>query len=152
MRSTPWQASLPASNVLNRIRELMLEMQAIQHELCSELALPDGTPKSNSIAASLRSADDLGILRTAVDQFRRVLWFYVDQNSQKSSPDGAKLPLLEPLQPVTAPPPVSKLQETPRREAGPQPPVSFFDRLELVVEGYMKPSGPLAAFRKTPES
>jgi hypothetical protein len=152
MRSRLWQTSLPASNVLERIRELTLEMQAIQHELCSELALPDGTPKSNSIAAGLRSADDLEILKTAVDQFRRVLWFYVDPTSQKSSPDDARLPPPEQLQAATATPPISKLQEVSRREAGTQPTVSFFDRLELVIEGYMKPSGPLAAFRKTPES
>lgn len=150
MRSTPWQTSLPASNVLDRIRDLTLDLQAIQHELCHELALPDGTPKNSSMSSVLRSADDLGILRTAVDQFRRVLWYYVDQTGQTLNVDAEKLPPAEQLQPVTATPPGSKPQA--RLETKSQPPVSFFDRLELVIEGYLKPSGPLAAFRKTPES
>ena len=150
MRSTPWQTSLPASNVLDRIRDLTLDLQAIQHELCRELALPDGTPKNSSMSSVLRSADDLGILRTAVDQFRRVLWYYVDHPGQTLNVDAGKLPPAEQLQPVTATPPASKPQA--RLETKSQPPVSFFDRLELVIEGYLKPSGPLAAFRKTPES
>jgi hypothetical protein len=155
MRSTPWQPSLSSTDVLDRIKNLTLDLQAIQDELCRELALPDGTPKSNSLSPGLHSG--LGVLRTALDQFRRVLWYYVDQTGQTINAEEQNLPQaqqLQPqhLQPKTVAPPAAKLQGRERRPAQSQPTVSFFDRLEMVVEGYLQPGRPLSAFRKPPES
>lgn len=141
---------MPSSDVLDRIRNLTLDLQAVQNELCRELARPDGTPKNNSMTPGLHS--DLGVLRTAVDQFRRALWYYVDQTGKTMDSDGQHLPQAQQLQQKTAAPAAAKLQGGERRPAQSQPPASFFDRLELVVEGYLQPGKSLAAFRKTPES
>lgn len=152
MTPNHWRTSLPATKVLDKIRELTLDMQAVQQDLCRELALPDGTPRKNRLPVELHATDDLGVLKTTVDQFRRVLWFYVEQTEQQLNAEEFKPPYSEQSQPKAAPLPASKLQRSAQGEAESQQPISFFDRLELVIEGYLRPSGPLASYRQKPKS
>ncbi len=151
MRSNLWHASLPASNVLEKIRDLTSDLQAVQNELCLHLALPDGTPRKIQMPVDPRIMDNLGVLKTTVDQFRRVLWFYVEQAEQPPAEE-QDLPYAEQTQAKAALPAAPALQKSTQREAESQQPISFFDRLELVIEGYMRPSGPLASYRQKPKS
>jgi hypothetical protein len=133
MRPNPWHATLPATKVREKIKNLTQELQAVQEELCVELAMPDGTPRRSFLCTDPNSAGDLGLLRDTVDQFRRVLWFYVDQAAAATDAGERK-------------PPQSEWHE----KRTPAHPLSFIDRLDLVIEGYVK-TGQLP-YRKPPES
>ena len=151
MRPTPWRAPQHASAILEKVRNLTSEMQIVQQELCAELAFPDGTPKTNILCADPRSAGELGLLRNAVDQFRRVLWFYLEQVALDknlaepglSPPDRVprKGPSTSAMTPQSAHPAITETQ-----------PLSFFDRLDLVIEGYLRSGGQLTSPRKPPKS
>ncbi len=151
MRSNLRQASLPASNVLEKIRDLTSDLQVVQQELCRHLALPDGTPRKIQMPVDPRITDNLGVLKTTIDQFRRVLWFYVEQTEQKLAAEEQDLRLEQSLAKI-APPAALTLQKSAQGEAKSQHNISFFDRLELVIEGYLRPSGPLASYRQKPKS
>lgn len=144
MRSTAPRSAGHAAGLLEKVRNLISDLQRVQEELCRQLALPDGTPRQNVRSADLRSAGDLETLKTTVDQFRRVLWFYVDRLEHGLDP-GLTKPQSEKYR-LQAVPQSLELQRS-ASEAGAQQPISFFDRLELVIEGYLQPCEPLAPNR-----
>jgi hypothetical protein len=147
MRPNPWHATLPATKVREKIKNLTQELQAVQEELCVELAMPDGTPRRSFLCTDPNSAGDLGLLRDTVDQFRRVLWFYVDQAAAATDAGERKPPQSEWHEKRT---PARALTPQARFGDGVAHPLSFIDRLDLVIEGYVK-TGQLP-YRKPPES
>ncbi|HEX7285102.1 MAG TPA: hypothetical protein VF532_02920 [Candidatus Angelobacter sp.] len=147
MRPNSWHATLPAIKVREKIKNLTQELQAFQEELCAELAMPDGTPRKNFLCTDPSSAGDLGLLRDTVDQFRRVLWFYVDQAAAATDISERKPPKSEWHEKRTA---GRALTPQARVGDGVAHPLSFIDRLDLVIEGYVK-TGQLP-YRKPPDS
>jgi hypothetical protein len=139
MTANAWHAPRSANKMVERIRNLATELQIVQQELYAELAFPDGTPRKNVLGIERCGQSDLRLLRDAVDQFRRVLWFY-DQTEPEQDGNERK-------------PPVSartgRSDNVGRAEQGSgsasltQHPVSFFDRLDMVIEGYLQAGGQL---------
>ena len=133
--------------VLERVKKLTHELQEIQGELYRELSDEDGAAfRKDSNPAASATAGNLTQFKAAADEIRRVLWLYLGSLSESNGPGkgkvnpgdcpqaGQRLQLLTPAieQPATA------------MEAG-----SFFDRLNLAIEGYMQHRGMAAGGKRT---
>jgi hypothetical protein len=105
-----------------RVRRVTSELEALNAELYRALAEEDGTPKKQFASLASYEGENLTVFKSAVDQLRRLLWFYLEnaavpEISQQEGPDELR------LQDATAPAAAS---------------VSFFDRLNVVIEGYIQ--------------
>ena len=135
--TTPvWQPAGKTESILNQVRKLTLELHAVQNELYRELSEEDGSRRQHSALRQAPACDDLKSLQTAADQLRRVLWFYLDlashqQTGESESPNPEEWLVEEPRQEAA----LSEQQQKPA-EAG-----SFFERLNLVIDGYMQDRG-----------
>jgi hypothetical protein len=135
-----------AERILTQVKKLTRELYDLQTELYRELAEEDGSRRSHSALSTAPACDDLIELKAAADQLRRVLWFYVQDPlyACDSSQLGAEPATREPLklqQPFTQ----TGIPDT----AGPSS--SFFERLNLVIEGYMQNRG-ISTRSKAPKS
>lgn len=128
-----WQPAEKPQTILNRVKQLTQELHAIQHELYAELSEQDGSPRKDSILMLSAAAGDLNAFKAAADQLRRVLWFYLDGVSETCEGDTrerldairAREPQTSAAEPIAQP-----------LEAG-----SFFERLTVVIDGYMRERG-----------
>ena len=133
------QPTEKAERILNQAKKLTRELHELQAELYGELAEEDGSRRRQSALGAAPACDDLINLKTAADQLRRVLWFYVqDPSGGDSSQPNAGPEIKESL----------VLQE-PFTQA--DAPSSFFERLNLVIDGYMQDRG-ISARSKAPKS
>lgn len=124
---------------MNQAKKLTRELHELQAELYGELAEEDGSRRRQSALGAAPACDDLINLKTAADQLRRVLWFYVqDPSGGDSSQPNAGPEIKESL----------VLQE-PFTQADASS--SFFERLNLVIDGYMQDRG-ISARSKAPKS
>lgn len=136
--STPlWQPAEKTESMLRQVRKLTGELQALQNELYRELSEEDGTRRENSVLRQSPACDQLKSLQTAADQLRRVLWFYLDLESQHLAQETAHNEF------GTA---EEWLRYESRDEAGlseqrPMEAGSFFERLNLAIDGYMHDRG-----------
>jgi hypothetical protein len=118
-----------AESVRHKIKTLSRELEQFQREIYAELSLADASPNRTKLRNT--AAEDLAELRAALDRLRRVLWFYVEE--------------------IAARRPAETLIPQASRQAQSDPPPSFFDRLNLVIEGYMQTrSGFEVLKRKSP--
>jgi hypothetical protein len=123
------RTAAPVNSVRHKIRSLTAQLDQFQHEICAELSLANASPNRTKLRNA--AAEDLAELRIALDQLRRVLWFYLEE--------------------IAARRPAETFTPQPSRQAELQPPPSFFDRLNLVIEGYMQTrSGFEVLRRKSP--
>ena len=128
-----WQPAEKPETILSRVKQLTQDLHAIQHELYAELSEEDGSPRKDSILALSRAAVDLSAFKAAADQLRRVLWYYLEDATQSCGGDARERHnMIEVREPRTsaAEPLAQPL------EAG-----SFFERLNLVIDGYMRERG-----------
>jgi hypothetical protein len=148
MTANAWHAPRPANKMVERIRNLATELQMMQQELYAELAFPDGTPRKNPLPIERCGQSDLRMLREAIDQFRRVLWFYnqteLEQDvNERKRPASARMGKSDN---------VVRAEQRSGSASLTQHPVSFFDRLDMVIEGYLQAGGQLTAYRKPPKA
>jgi hypothetical protein len=129
-----WQSPGKTAPLLQRLKTATQELQNLQSELCGALAHEDGSAKKQF--GELLLCEDLKALKATVDQLRRILWFYFENPVvfENSAPDSANAPNLQ-----QATKPMHKL--IPQQAEHIAQPGSFFDRLNLVIEGYMQHSG-----------
>lgn len=128
-----WPPAEKPQTILNRIKQLTQELHAIQHELYAELSEEDGSPRKDSILNLAPAAGDLSAFKAAADQLRRVLWYYLEDVTQTCGGDTRERPDLIKLQePRTS---TAEPLDQPL-EAG-----SFFERLNLVIDGYIRERG-----------
>lgn len=118
----------PAESVLHKIRNLTVELELLQREICAELSLADAAPNQNLMRNE--AGEDLAQFRTALDQLRRVLWFYFEE--------------------ITTAKPAEKLIPQTIERASLEPSPSFFDRLNLVIEGYVQTRAGFELVRRKP--
>jgi hypothetical protein len=128
----------PADRMLQRVRMVTNELQAIQNEMCAHLAASDGTPRKNAFTPDSAAATDLNVFKTVVDQMRRMLWFYTGST-------GPFVPTARDLtETVAAGKEKLQLQsDESERESG-----SFFERLNVVIDGYIQTNA-AASSRRT---
>src|SRR6185437_14458561 len=82
-----WQQAGKAESILNQVRKLTRELHEIQNELYRELSEEDGSRREQSPLRQPPAHDDLKAFQAAADQLRRVLWFYLDLESQGQAHD-----------------------------------------------------------------
>jgi hypothetical protein len=134
-----WQRTGKTESILNQVRKITRELHAVQNELYRELSEEDGTRRQESLLRQAPACDDLKGLQTAADQLRRVLWFYLDLESQERACDTVQNDSAIPeewlRQDSRHEPALSEQRASEHRamEAG-----SFFERLNLVIDGYMQ--------------
>ena len=127
----------PADRLLQRVRAVTRELEAIQNEMCAELAASDGTPRKNASPDAAAGAD-FHLFKTVVDQMRRILWFDTGTGILDVHADAA---FWQPPSPA-----VAKLSEQAgdsEIESG-----SFFERLNVVIDGYIQ-AGAAATSRRS---
>lgn len=140
-----------ADNVLERIRIITRELENIQTEIHGRMA--DGLhPDKDGLLCNDASAQVLGRFRDVLDQVRNMLWLCTEagesaartrgpQRDRQLAQAAALLRALAPSGPASsAPPPVSSSSP---REPGAQSPISFFDRLDRVIDNYVEGGGTL---------
>ena len=122
--------------VVERLKTMTSELELIQNEICGLLGASDGTPVKRSSLPE-HAGSDLMRIKSAVDQLRRTLWFYCDDNAQ--APSQAVMMSQSPkLVPQVQP------GHTQPEIPGDQNSGSFFDRLNLVIDGYIQPNGSIS--------
>jgi hypothetical protein len=128
-----WQQSAKTEPVLDRLRKITRDLQIVQGELYCTLAEADGTAKKDFTALASAS-QDIAEFKAAVDQLRRVLWFYLDGVTQSAGTGSIEPDEATRLQQAT------ELLHTltPQAAATIIEPGSFFERLNLVIDGYMQ--------------
>jgi len=137
MNSSPWNGTEPTEQLLDKLKNVTPELEQIQREICGQLSHADGTPRKDRAGSNVASMEELRRFRAAVDQLRRVLWFYMD--------DPQPLAGSEALEQSAVSPHKTALAEL-------NPPPSFFERLNLVIEGYMQSSVPPVPYNKRAKS
>jgi hypothetical protein len=118
----------PAESVRHKIRNLTAQLELLQQEICAELSRADGSPPHTWTRNA--ATEDLAQLRAALDQLRRVLWFYFEE--------------------MTAREPMEKPAPQAIEPAAMKPAPSFFDRLNLVIEGYMQTRNGFEVLKRKP--
>jgi hypothetical protein len=139
--SSAWNIGRTQSNstdsLLQRVRVVTQELEAIQNEMCAQLGDSDGTRRKNVRMPHSAAGTDLHLFKTVIDQMRRILWFYTG-DTMLDAHSGPGLP-------EATNPPTQKLStETGDSEAGKG---SFFERLNVVIDGYIQ-AGPAATSRR----
>jgi hypothetical protein len=162
---TSWQRQPKAKNaVLNRIRNIMSELETIQAEMHGELMEPATDNRSAKFFEDPTALQVLTHFKAELDQLRRILWFYTEDASGKSANGTAAgntaetnieinkeqqanhmLRVNELVRALSPKPPKTETTET-------KPAVSFFERLEVVMDTYMqdkKPIGQITTIKST---
>jgi hypothetical protein len=133
------QPAVGADRVLDRIRALTSELEALHADLHGHAKQPDGGSPSNTLALSQ--------FKAALDRLRKMLWSYLDLagTTQARSSVPCSHPDLRNRADLLQ---VSYPQANSPLSASNAEPGSFFDRLNIVIDAYMKrneaspPAGP----------
>lgn len=132
-----WQQPRENECLLDQVKRLTRELQGLQSELFRELSEKDGMfgSQSNPYNATV----DLSALKTAADDIRRVLWLCLESASASEQPaESTRDHEQPPRQTYQA---GRWLTQQTEPEATIVEPGSFFERLNLVIEGYMQNRG-----------
>jgi hypothetical protein len=141
------QPAAKTESILNQVKKLTRELHVLQNELYRELGEEDGSRRRQSPLSAAPARDDLMVLKTAADQLRRVLWFYLQDSSNASDPV-ASSEILELSEPLVLQEPFAQAGASNLSSSAPS---SFFERLNLVIDGYMQDRG-ISTRNKTPKS
>jgi hypothetical protein len=120
--------SNPADHLLQRVRVVTQELEAIQNEMCAHLAASDGTPRKNAFIPDSAAGSDLHIFKAVVDQMRRILWFYTGDAKLDSQGESS-------LSESSSPLPQKLSNQNGDSDFGG---ASFFERLNVVIDGYIQ--------------
>jgi len=131
--------------VLERIRAITRELETLQAEMHTQLTAPaiKGRGKVFEDGASVQV---LNQFKAELDQLRRVLWFYIEQASQKPA-ESMEHEQARRLERVTGL--LSALSPQPGATASGEQSGSFFERLNVVIDSYMQEKKPVSAEANT---
>lgn len=128
------------SALLHRIRTITGEIHSIQAEMHAELTKPASTNKLASFFEDGNAVQLLNDFKVELDQLRRILWFYVEHASAQAATaaggdqQDARLQRVNELLRTLAPQPAVSSATGEQS----QPAVSFFERLDIVMDTYMQ--------------
>ncbi|MGZ4842294.1 MAG: hypothetical protein ACXV5J_11150 [Candidatus Angelobacter sp.] len=142
-----WQRQPQVKNaLLHRIQNITGEIHSIQTEMHGELTQPANGSRVAGFFEDGTAVQVLNDFKAELDQLRRILWFYIEQASTQSTaaPDNEqqskRLQRVNELLRALAP------QATASATAaeGSKPSISFFERLDVVMDTYMQDKKPVA--------
>lgn len=141
-----WQRQPQIKNALmHRIKSMTAEIHSIQAEMHGEL---NGSANRGRLARFFEDDNAIQILndfKAELDQLRRILWFYIEHASVQPSAatdneqQDQRLQRVNELLCALTPPAKSTIAEETL-----QPAVSFFERLDVVMDTYMQEKKPVA--------
>jgi vacuolar-type H+-ATPase subunit I/STV1 len=141
-----WQRQPQIKNALvHRIKNITGEIHSIQAEMHGQLNEPTSENKLARFFEDENAVQSLNDFKAELDQLRRILWFYLEQASVQPSAamsneqHDTRLQRVNELLRTLAPATKSVI-------AGEaiQPSVSFFERLDVVIDTYMQEKKPVA--------
>ena len=122
----------------------MGELEGIQAAMHSELTEPANDNRSARFFEDSSAVQVLNDFKAEIDQLRRILWFYIEDAAAKSAPGTNPEQQANHLQRVTELIRALSPQPSTAEVAEPKPTVSFFERLEVVMDTYMQDKKPVA--------
>jgi len=142
-----WQRQPRIKNALiHRIKTVTGEIHSIQAEMHSELNEPASENRMARLLEDENAIQSLNDFKAELDQLRRILWFYIEQASAQPSAaahadqqDNRLQRVNELLRALSPPPAASSLVGQ-----AVQPSISFFERLDVVIDTYMQEKKPVA--------
>ncbi|MGB9123219.1 MAG: hypothetical protein WCE73_21570 [Candidatus Angelobacter sp.] len=140
-----WQRQPQIKNALvHRIKNITGEIHSIQAEMHGELNEPANENKLPRFFEDENAVQLLNDFKAELDQLRRILWFYIEQasaqpsatmsNEQRDTRLQRVNELLRALAPAEKPAIAGEMI---------QPSVSFFERLDVVIDTYMQEKKPV---------
>ena len=140
-----WQRKPKTKNaVLDRIQSITRELEAIQAEMHSQLTEPAVNKQSRFFEDSA-AVQVLSNFKAELDQMRRILWFYIEEATQKP-PAGMDPEQARRLERVTGL--LRALSPHPNATPAGEQSGSFSERLNLVIDNYMEEKKPATAETK----
>ncbi|HEU4414298.1 MAG TPA: hypothetical protein VFT65_05900 [Candidatus Angelobacter sp.] len=140
---TAWQRDPNAKNsIVLRIKKITHELELLQSEMHGQFT--ESSSKKTGIFEDTSAAETLNSFKAELDQFRRILWFYIEQAAgspaktieHQPAPHGPQR-VNEVLRALTPQPSAPGVVE---HVSG-----SFFERLNLVIDTYMQEKKPVVA-------
>ena len=138
-----WQRQPQIKNALvHRIKNITAEIHSIQAEMHGQLNEPASENKLARFFEDENAVQSLNDFKAELDQLRRILWFYIEQASAQLSAamsteqQDTRLQRVNELLRTLAPAKSTITGETI------QPSVSFFERLDVVMDTYMQEKKP----------
>jgi hypothetical protein len=146
-----WQRQPQIKNaLLHRIRSITGEIHLIQSEMHGELNEPASNNRLASFFEDGNAVQVLNDFKAELDQLRRILWFYIEHVSGRPGAAANSDQQDTRLQRVN-----ELLRTLTPRSSGPapageemKPSISFFERLDLVMDIYMQQEKKPAALAK----
>ena len=141
-----WQRQPQIKNALmHRIKSVTGEIHSIQAAMHGELNEPENRGWLARFLEDDNAVQVLNDFKAELDQLRRILWFYIEQASVQPSaardnqqPDQRLQRVNELLRALTRP------AKPEIAEEALQPSISFFERLDVVIDTYMQEKKPVA--------
>ncbi len=125
--------------ILRQIKTITSEIEALQTEIYSRMNQPEGvTFKRRSPAENAADARVLAKFKVSLDRLRHVLWFYIEQLAVQAEMNVRWEPLDLERDRLPDAGRVASTQTSKRDPSDPPPPGSFFERLDVVIDTYMK--------------
>ena len=139
-----WQRQPQIKNALvHRIKNITAEIHSIQAEMHGQLNEPASENKLARFFEDENALQSLNDFKAELDQLRRILWFYIEQASAQPSAamnteqQETRVQRVNELLRTLAPAKSTITGETI------QPSVSFFERLDVVMDTYMQEKKPV---------
>lgn len=141
-----WQRQPQIKNpLMHRIKNITGEIHSIQAEMHGELNEPADGGRLARFFEDENAVQFLNDFKAELDQLRRILWFYIEHASAQPSvamnneQQDQRLQRVNELLRTLAPPVKTAIAGEMR-----QPSVSFFERLDVVIDTYMQEKKPVA--------
>jgi len=128
--------------LLHQIKNTTHEIHAIQKEMHGKLADPNTANRLPKVFEDEAALQVLNNFKAELDQLRRILWFYIEEvtGNLADDPDQHDKRLQrvnELLRTLATPTPTGAAGEQNQRS------ISFFERLDVVIDTYMQEKKPV---------
>src|SRR5215470_5434922 len=134
--------------VLQQIKTITGEIETLQREIYERMREPQAAAKRRTPAEDAAAARIVAEFKVALDRLRHVLWFYIEQVADRAETSFRWEQLRPDLARLSKPDRGRMPQSNPQSSPEPHPPGTFFDRLDVVIDTYMKATPPLQSNSK----
>jgi hypothetical protein len=139
---TPPRDLASQDRVLQQIKTITQEIEVLQREIYERMREPQAAAKRRTPAEDAAAARVVATFKVALDRMRHVLWFYIEQLAAKGETNFQWEPLRRTQERRSNPDRARVPQSNPQSPSAPDPPGSFFERLDMVIDTYMKAAPP----------